>query len=359
MRKAVVSALFAFAFLTGCKGKPKLEGKIVGFKPGSTTTLIVHAKATKGSKIYCASGGYPCDIYEMPASGEKDFEVDMMKASGDTPKKVVLTAELGKNKEEVVLDVATSIPPVLEVSSAGYLSCTPRDCSGSINVVTGQAELYVAAGTVVEIGSTSLTADKFGKAAGAVNITPSMKDVSLAKVCAKDKAILGSVPVAVTLPDKTKLTTKFDITSETVSSHLDKAMDVVKKGTAVTFPWEKPGAAKGKTSIHLTASTCRLASGDAKLGDIHVVVFSEDTQTRPGECSYTSDKGTHATAKITMHDEKATAYDRTTGKNLGTKFFEAPKKCDADVYGSAGNLSAQDVYVSETAIAAWGATLVR
>jgi len=361
MRKAVVVTVATLVFVTGCKGKPKLEAKIVGYKAGSKDIILVHAKATKGSKLWCGEGGYGCDIYIVPASGETEFEVDLGKGRGDTPKKVMVNAELGKNHEIVPLDLEKDLPPALDISANGYVSCKPRDCAGNFNFITGQAELYLPAGTVATVGSSKITSDSTGKAFGPITLTTPVKDIPLSKLCAKDKTSFGSTPVSITFPDKTTLTGKLDVTSETITAGLNKVLGPVMKGTAVTFPWEKGAPAKGKIAIRTTLDSCQFAGApDGKIGDIRVyVIGAGDQKTRTGECSYTSDKGTHATAKITMHDESATAYDRTTGKTLGTKAFEASKACDANVYGTAGFLSEQDRYVSEATMLAWGATLAR
>src|SRR6185295_4601529 len=129
MRQGVLAfvLLLPLVALLACKKKPKLEGKIVGFKQGSTSVIIARAKATKGSHVWCSEGGYGCEPFDMPASGEKDFEVDLSKGAYDTPKKVMLTAQYNDaNKEQVPLDLAAALPPVLEVNG-GYISCPPRE----------------------------------------------------------------------------------------------------------------------------------------------------------------------------------------------------------------------------------------
>jgi hypothetical protein len=97
---------------------------------------------------------------------------------------------------------------------------------------------------------------------------------------------------------------------------------------------------------------------DATVKDVRVVLFGED-KPRSGTCNYVFTDGTSGAANLTMHDELATAYDRTTGKVLGTKLFEAKKSCDPEVTSKTKALKGQDAYADSKAIATWGATLAK
>lgn len=360
MRKAL-PAVILLVSLAACNRKPKLEGKVTGYKPGSTSIVMVHAKATKGSRVWCAAGGHACDPFDMPASGEKDIEVDLSKGHYDTPAKVMLTASYNdKNQEVVPLDLATSVPPALETSSNGYISCAPRECTGSIDVMTAKADVHLPAGSIFEVGSTKLTADASGKAQGPIPIAPAVKDLPLSKVCAHDASTLATWPVKVTFPDKTTAATTFQYTTEVPRTKLVSALEGVKKGP-VLFPWESGAAAKGKpAAIYLSTASCYAGgAADATMKDVRVVVFGESKSTRTDTCAYAFNDGTKGSAKITLHDTQATAYDRATGRVVGTKLFEAKKSCDYEVTTKTKNLSDQDTWADSKPIAAWGATLAR
>jgi len=347
--------------LTGCNKKPKLEGKVVGFKPGSKTVIVVHAKATKGSKIWCSSGGYGCDVNEMPSSGEMDVDVDLSKGDSQTPKKVMLTATWhDKNQEQVPLDLATALPPALDVNPfGGWVSCPPRDCLGHIDFAGSSADLTVPPWTTLEIGSSKLTADAQGKIQGPVTFSPASKDLSLVKIC-DDKSAIGTVPVTMTFADKAKATGSLSMTYDGLRDGLLKTLEGVKKGP-VLFGFEKGGAVRGKPGVIVHKSTFCYAGGasDATLKDLRVVVFTEDKSKREDECNYAFDDGTHGTADITMHDQLATAYDRATGRVLGTKMFMATKDCDREVTSKTKNLKDQAAWPDGKAVAAWAATLAR
>ena len=98
---------------------------------------------------------------------------------------------------------------------------------------------------------------------------------------------------------------------------------------------------------------------DAKLEDLRVIVFTEEKGKHEDKCNYDFNDGTHGTADITMHDQQATAYDRTTGTVMGTKVFEAKKSCDPSFTTKDKNLEDQNAWPDAKAIAAWGATLAR
>lgn len=362
MRKPLLAVVLLVS-LTACNRKPKLEGKVTGFKPGSTSVVMVHAKATKGSHVWCGPGGHSCEPFDIPASGEKDVEVDLSKGSYDTGSKVMLTATYrDKNKEVLPLDLAASVPPALEVMSyGGYVSCKPRECSGSIDVMASSAKLFLPAGSTFQLGTSKVTANASGAAQGPVTLTPAPKDVLLSKVCtlSSDKATLGTMPASLTFPDKTTSTSKFELTTETLTKQLIAALEGAKKGP-VPFAWESSGATTGKPAAVVMRRTYCHAGGpaDATVKDVRVVVFGED-KPRSGTCNYVFTDGTRGTANLTMHDELATAYERTTGKVLGTKLFVAKKYCDPEVTSKTKSLKGQDEYADYKAIAAWATTLAR
>lgn len=110
----------------------------------------------------------------------------------------------------------------------------------------------------------------------------------------------------------------------------------MKKGPVV-FPWEKAGApATGKrAAVYISGNTCYDAGhSGAAIADLDVIATS-DTKERVIDCK---DKLTGSTTgqtytvtwKLTARYEQATAYDRITGKVLGTKLFAAPSGCKAD-----------------------------
>jgi hypothetical protein len=361
LRSTAALTALALLSLTACNKKPKLEGKIVGFKSGSTTDIVVHAKAIKGAHVWCSNGGYGCDPFDMPASGEKDFDVDMSKGSFDTPKKIMLTATYhDKNEEKVPLDVAASVPPALAVNSfGGFISCPPRECLGNVDVLTSSVNITVPAGSTLQIGSTKLTADAQGKIEGPVAFAPAPKDVALAKLCDANST-LTTLPVSMTFSDKATSSASLNLTMEDLRSKVLELTKGVKKGP-VAFPWEKGAAAKHKPGVIIqhTSSCSAGGASDAHLEDLRVVVFTEEKGTRADKCKYAFNDGTSATANITMHDQAATAYDRATGKVLGTKAFEAKKSCDYSLTTKTKNLTDQDAWPDSKAVAAWGATLAR
>jgi hypothetical protein len=294
----------------------------------------------------------------MPTLGEMDIEVDLLKDSYDTPNKVMLTATFnGKNQEQVPLDLA-SLPPALEFSGA-LLSCKPRDCSGEIDVMASAIQAYLPPGTTLQLGTSKVTADATKSAKGPVTLTPAPKDALLSKVCSTTKTTLGTMPATLTFPDKTTATTTFTLDSELVRTKLITMLEGVKKGP-VKFAWETTGAARGRAAVIMASSYCNVAGpADATLKDVHVVVFEEDKATRSSTCNYRFDDGTTGSANITMHDQLVTAYDRTTGKVIATKVFDAKKDCNVEVTTKNRNFTDQSAYPSFTTVAAWAASIAR
>jgi hypothetical protein len=316
----------------------------------------------KGARVWCSAGGYGCDPFDMPASGEKDFDVDLSKGNYDTPKKVMLTASYhDKNEEHVPLDLTAALPPSLGVNSAGgYISCPPRDCLGNVDVLTSSVKMTAPAGSTLQVGSTKLTADAQGKLEGPVTFAPAPKDVPLSKLCG-ESTTLTTLPVTMTFSDKATSSESLKLTVEDLRTKVLELTEGVKKGP-VAFAWEKGGAAKHKVGViieHARSSCSAGGASDAHLEDLRVVVFTEAKGTRADKCKYAFNDGTSGTANITMHDQTATAYDRATGKVLGTKAFEAKKSCDYSLTTKTKHLEDQDAWPDSKAITAWGATLAR
>jgi hypothetical protein len=232
------------------------------------------------------------------------------------------------------------------------------------------------AGTLVEIGNDKLTVPASGSIEAPLNValTPPLAKQPIDKVCigvvngSTPDAVLGSTTLTLTFPDKVKLSTKVDLTSVLAQRGLAAALKDAAKG-AVVFPWEKAGApVKGKkAAIYVENDQCYDAGQPgATIGDLDVVALAED-QTRVGECAYDltgeKDNKGHGTAsgKITMYDSHASAYDRVTGKKLGTKLFLAPKDCTKDIrLGSVtSTIADQTSYANEDQIAVWALTFAK
>jgi hypothetical protein len=354
----VAITLLLVVAMSGCKRKLKLEGKVTGLKPGSTSTLLVHVVSERRASIECEPPGYSCPRTDIPFNGETDIEVATIGAA--TQKKIFLKGVLGPKENRIVVDPAASLPPAVLVAFNGLIECVARDCDGVLEIApAGSLRLRAPAGTIVEVGSDKLTVGASGNIDSPVNITPAVKDQLLSKLCT-DKVTFGSSTLSLTFPDKKKATTKFDLTTEHATPRIIKMLEGVSKGP-VLFPWEKGAAVRGKGgALYLPGSGCVPGGAtDATLADVRVVVLSELRPPRTGECSYTSDSGSKGTAKLLMHDKLVTVYDRGTGRKLGTKLFEAPKFCDPNVTAKRGDLPDQDEFPSQPAIVTFGATFAR
>jgi hypothetical protein len=357
MRRDLVVAVAVVALLGGCKRKPKLEGKVTGFKPG-TDTLMMHVVTEKGMIVSCEPPGYGCKLTDVGPTGQADIELD---TSGQNDQKVHLKAQLGPKENQIVLDPATSMPPTVKVSPNRSIACFGRDCSGSVDVVPwGHIQLKAPAGTLVEVGSDKLTVGADGSLDSLFNFTPALKDQLLSKVLAKDSVTFGSSSVSLTFPDKAKTSSKFDLTTEGAAGIFAIMFKDAARGPLL-FPWEKGVAPKGKPVAVFCRGLCYLGgAADATLADLRVIVLTEDKQLRKAPCSYVMNNGQKATANLTMHDELATAYERATGKKLGTKVFTAPNQCSWEVTAKVGaSLSDQDSHPDGAPIARWGATLAK
>lgn len=348
----------------GCK--IKVEAKPVGFKEGSGDTIVVHVVTERGAEISCSTDW--CPKQKVPDSGEVDVDVTI--PPGTETKRVFIQAKKGPRKGELVLDLATGLPPKLAVvPSYATVSCEPRKCSGLIKLVPAPAiSISADPGTVFEIGADKVTVPAGGYVSAPFNLaySPPLEKLPLSKICvglvsgATTSTPLTTTTITATFPDKVKSTAKADFDMASVERDLSQFLKDVTKGP-LAFSWEKAGApARGKRSaVYVDGSHCYDAgANDAVVGDLDVVAVSE-SQERIGECTYTSPSST-LKGKITMHDENATVYDRITGKKLGSKLFAAPKECQSGFYAKPGEKAPDSLsFASKEAISRWAATFAK
>lgn len=347
---------------TGCK--LKLDAKVTGAKPDEPGTLVVHVVTEKGADLTCA--GDACAKTKVPETGEVDLDVKVPSGA----KTVLITGKKGLKKKDFVLDVAGGTPPQL-VAKDGEVTCIPSGCKVKVNVAPkSEAFIEAAAGAIVEIGGTKTTVPASGST---VVELPSPLIVPLEKqplstVCvgisygSKPSPVLGSTTVAITLPGTAKATTQIDFDAKLVEKQLSRALDEVENG-AVVFPWEKAGApAKGKrAAVYADGDYCYdAAAAGSVVADLDVVALSKST-TREDTCTYHVTDGTIRSGKITMHDEQATAYDRISGRKLGSRTFLAPKDCDKEITIKRTEFSLRDQYgfVNDDGVAKWALMFAR
>lgn len=354
--------------VSGCK--LKLDAQLTGYKPGSSSVVLVHVKGQSNAYLTCSSSGLECGSTSLPGTGETDVEIDLGGANASKkPRVIYFQLQAGPRRAQATVSLEDGkLPPKIEVSSAGYLTCIARDCSGSVTIFpSGSLTVTAAAGTKVELGTETFTVDPSGSLTAPAQIaglTP-VKDVTLTKLCGKEASPLGSAPLALTFPDGVRAATDLSLTTETATSGVCSALSPIAQG-AVRFPWEKPDlrALKRRAALYVTPSTCAAGGpADATVSEIAVVVVA-DHKERVDQCEYDlSESGSgksrgSATGKITLNDLAARAYDRLTGKKLGEKLFAAPKECDPHFKISEnGSIPDQTSYVSGEAVARWGATL--
>jgi len=357
----VVLALLVLVSLAGCKRTLKLEAKVTGFKPG-TETLMMHVVSEKGASLQCDPPGYGCKRTDVGASKEVDIELETQ--SGQNEKKIYLKGQIGPATNTIIVDPAASMPPTVKVSLNKYVECIAKDCSGTITVVpAGHISLRAPAGTAVEIGTSKLTVGANGGLEANFDTVPALKDQPLSKLLnTKDPATFGSSAPTLTLPDKAKTSSKFDLTTEGAQNAIEALLKTSANGP-VLFPWEKtPPAGKGRAVAMFCSSFCTIG-GDtsAPLADLRVVALGVEKGTRKSTCSYTNKvTGKPATANLTSHDETVTAYDRATGKKLGVRAFAGSNTCSWEVTAKSGaSLSDQDAYLDGSAVTAWAAALAR
>lgn len=355
----------------GC-GKMKLSAKATGYKSGSATTMLVHLVGEKGSRVTCSSVNITCTPAEIGFNGETDMEVDLSATTSEKGSRILFVkAQRGRREASVMLDLETALPPTVSVSSSGDISCIGRKCDGSILVADSHLKGHFPPATAVQVGSTKLVANAAGDVDAPLTFGPRAqpKDLLLSKLCTSTSSSFGSTDLTVTFPDGAKSASPIDLTTERVWAELGPRFAA---GGAALFPWEKPGAApasRRRAAILYAKSHCVAAgAADATLGDVGVFVVSTPAaRTRSDTCVYqlnlksTGASRGVATAKLTLHDEQATAYERVSGRKLGTRAFQAAHYCTSNVSLSSASESIpdQDAYVDDKAIVAWGATFAR
>ncbi len=358
MRKTVL-VCFAVLALAGCKRQLKLGGTVTGFKQG-TDTLMLHVVSEKGASVTCEPPGYGCKRADVGASGAVDVELETQ--AGQTDKKIYLKGRIGPATNAVVVDPAASMPPAVKIAFNKHIDCVAKDCTGSIDVVpSGHLSLTAPPGTLVEIGGDKLTVGSDGHLDAPWSSSPATKDQTLAKLFARDAVTFGSSNLALTFPDKKKLSTRFELTTDGAAAALTPLLLGVAKGP-VLFPWEKSAPAKGKAVALYCRGACYVGGApDGTLADLRVVALSEEKALRKITCSYTNrSTGKAATANLTMHDQLATAYERATGRKLGAKSFQASSHCDGEVSAKLGaSLGDQHSAPDGATIAQWAASFAR
>lgn len=111
MQGRSITAVIVLALAaSGCDLKLKATPK--GFKPGSGDTVIVHVVSEKDADLTCDG----CDRTKVPASGEVDLEIKVPRSE---VKKVFINGEKGWFKAQVIIDLATSLPPNFVVTPPG------------------------------------------------------------------------------------------------------------------------------------------------------------------------------------------------------------------------------------------------
>jgi hypothetical protein len=216
-------------------------------------------------------------------------------------------------------------------------------------------------GTVVEVGTTKVTADAAGHVDADVDL-PSLKTQPLKVLCGQSDTSLGASTLTLTFADKTKITAPIAILPKLTSAGIGAWAQAAEKGPLL-FPWEKGAANKGHGGIYAMAAGC-FSDSDAKLGDLSVIVIAQGFS-RDDTCEYAladsnnKDRGS-ATGKLTLHDDHATAWDRASGKSVATRTFKAEHHCNPDFKVERDRkIPDQDAYASPTAIEQWASSLAR
>lgn len=356
---------------TGC-GKMKLTAKATGYKTGSATTMLVHLVGEKGARVTCSSANITCAPAEIGFNGETDMEVDLSATTSEKGSRILFVkAQRGRREASVMLDLETALPPTVSVASSGDISCIGRKCDGNILIADSRVKGHFPPATTVQVGSAKLVANAAGDVDAPVSfgLRTAPKDILLSKLCTSTSTSFGSTDLTLTFPDGAKAVSPVDLTTERVWSELAPRFAA---GGPALFPWEKPGAipaSKRRAAILYAQSRCVAGgSADATLGDVGVFVVSTPAaRTRADVCVYqlnvkaTGASRGVATAKLTLHDEQATAYDRVSGRKLGTRAFQAAHYCTSNVSLSSAseNIPDQDAYVDDKAVVGWAATLGR
>ena len=346
--------------LLACNRKLPLEASFTGVKPG-TSMAQVHVKSEKGVSVECLPEGLTCDRFDIGASGEKDIEVDL---NSNYTKKLMLRAKIGPREAtyDLPINATSAVPATVAIDDKGKIECGVKTCKGTLSVAPiGHVTMTTEPGTVVEVGSTKLTADASGKVDAAVDL-PSMKTQPLKTLCSLSDTSLGASTLTLTFADKTTVTTPIAITSKLTSASLGAWAQAAEKGPLL-FPWEKGAANKGSGAIYAMSVAC-FTTSTGKLDDLSVIVLAKDV-TRDDTCKYAlsdsndKDRGT-ATGNLTLHDDDATAYDRASGKSLGKRTFKAEHHCRSDFTVKRDEkIPDQDAFANPVPIEQWGASLAR
>lgn len=363
-----VAAIIAFT-ASGCK--PKLEGTVKGYKPGSSSIVLVHVKSDQDVAVTCSSKCLECNFPNRTVNGEQDIEVDLGGKNADKqPKQVCLRARKGllQTSLDLRLDSAGGVPPKLELAGSGSYSITEPKAFGDIKLLPPSATLVAAAKTTLEVGTSKLTADEHGYASGPVTLTlsPGVNELPLTSICSETPSAIGSTSVTVTFPNAVKATGSMALTTEAVAHSLYEVFANMKQATL--FPWEKPGASAPKKSrravLYPTRSSCFVRGpATAKLSDVHLVVVTKSAPERTGTCEYllvdkeSNERTGGASGKLTFHDKLATAYDRFTGKEVATQLIKAEKKCDPKFSDVGSTIPGQDSYADDKTVIAWAGSL--
>ncbi len=283
---------------------------------------------------------------------------------------MILKAKFGPREATLELPVTavSNVPASVAVDERGQISCVTKTCSGSIMVgLAGHLSVQTQAGTVVEIANVKATADASGKVEAPLDVplSPPLKDMPIRTACAAGKTPVGTTTLSLTFPDKSKISTPVTITASLLQTGLAPVLNNVTKGP-VLMPWEKGTVQRGakRAAVETSIVSCFADSAsDAKVGDIAVIAVGKTT-VRTDKCEYNlgdaktgQNKGT-GSAVLRLHDEDVTAYDRATGRVLGTKSFKAEKKCDPNFRIKANEaIPDQDSYAYPTPIVQWAAGL--
>jgi hypothetical protein len=361
VRKVSV-ALFCLS-LVGCK--LEIEASVTGPVPGSPDKVRVKVSGTGGAELSCSDNA--CESKKLPTYGQDTIDVTVPPG----PKKTVeIKVKKGLRKGSVTIDLAAGGAGSSLALKDGNLSCLPIGCKGRIDIAPGaRISLEAPAGTTIDVGGEKLTVPASGTLTSPLKLaaSPAIQTMTLDKICtgltsSNKGTVLASPTITVTLPGKPPMSLKADLDLPLAEQGLSLALADVKKGP-VTFPWEKPGeAAKGKrAAVYTSGRVCHDAgAGGATVADLDVIAIAE-TSSREDECRYILTNGETASGPITLYDQKATVYDRVSGRTLGTKTFQAPKKCsdETSVRGSSRYVTRQTSFVSDNDIATWAATFAK
>ena len=352
----------------GCS-KSKLEATVKGYKPGSSSIVLVHVKGDKGATVDCTPAGLDCARTDLGAAGEADVEIDLLLA-GDKPKVVVLHSQIGRRQATATVDFAGSRLGVRFDFAGGSIRCISPTCSGMVSLApTASLSFTAAPGTTVDIGNEHFKTDAAGELHTplALTTTPPLKDLQASRLCNHTASPVGKTKLTLTFADGSKGTGDLALTTEMVTSGLAPTLWAIKKGP-VLFPWERAGATprakRAAFALDLNGCTAFGGPADATLADVVVLVVTAPKGQRADTCTYAitdssgASRGT-STGRITLFDETAIAYDRVSGKKLAERVFQAPKVCDPNIKLTSASTPIADQSMSPLAatVVAWAATV--